>query len=244
MQYRIGICDDELTTCTELENIVHEYFDKSLYRIEVYVWNSGDKCCEDLSHGNKVDVLFLDIELPGMNGVDTGRHIRETMNDQATKIIYISSKTNYAMELFQIHPYDFLVKPYTKEKVSSLLEKIMNIEKIDRMQYSYTSNGNTYRVDYGDIINFMSNNKMIEIHLISGEKKTFRGKLKTEAAIFPKQFVKIGHSDIINMKYLKECHYDYVVMRDDTILNISQKYRSEFRQILCDYNNSGGVING
>lgn len=244
MQYKIGICDDEHVTCTELENIILRFYSYNLYKVEVYVWNSGDKCCEDIKNGNKVNLLFLDIALPGMNGVDTGKYIRETMNDQTTKIIYISSKTNYAMELFQIHPYDFLVKPYTKEKVNSLLEKIMNIEKIDRMQYVYSVHGNTYRVDYGDIINFMSNNKMIEINLINGERKTFRGKLKIEAAKLPKQFVKIGQSYIINMKYLKECHYDYVVMRDDVRISISQKYRSEFREKLCDYNNSGGSING
>lgn len=244
MQYKIGICDDELVTCTDLENIILGYYSNNLYQVEVYVWNSGEKCCEDMRHGNKVNILFLDIELPGMNGVDTGKYIRETMNDQATKIIYISSKTNYAMELFQIHPYDFLVKPYTKEKVYSLLEKVMNTEKLDRLQYSYRVNGNTYRVDYGDIINFMSSNKMIEIHLVNGEKKIFRGKLKTETATLPKMFVKIGQSDVINMKYLKECHYDYVVMRDNTRISISQKYRSEFREKLCDYNDSGGIING
>lgn len=244
MQYKIGICDDEKETCTELENIVLNYYENMLNKVDTYVWNSGNSCCENLRNGSSVDVLFLDIELPGKNGIETGKFIRDKMEDEAIKIIFISSKTNYAMELFQVHPYDFLVKPFTREKVEKLLEKILILEKKDKMRYSYIANGNRYNIEYGEIKYFMSNNKYIEVYLINEEIKSFRGKLKSELPKLPNQFVMIGQSYIINMKYLKECHYDYVVMRDNVVINISQRYRSIFREQLCEYNNSGGIING
>ena len=55
----------------------------------------------------KADILFLDIELPGMNGVSVGKYIREILEDENIFLIYISSKQNYALQLFQNHPFDF-----------------------------------------------------------------------------------------------------------------------------------------
>ncbi len=244
MKYTVGICDDEQATCSVLENIILNYFKALGYEIEVYVWNTGDSCCNDLEKKIQVNLLFLDIELPGKNGVETGKYIREYLKDEFTKIVYISSKTNYAMELFQVHPYDFLVKPLKEDRVNATLSKVLAMEQKDKMKFRYENNRNTYTLALGEIEYFSSNNKHIDIHLITGEIRSYRGKLKEELLKLPNQFVRVGQSDVIHLRYLKECHYDYVIVRSGERINISQKYRSSFKERLSEYNRMGGVMNG
>ena len=127
MIYRIGICDDEQLTCSELENYINEIFECKDDKAEIYVWNSGEALKKDISNGVKIDILFLDIELPDSNGIELGKYIRNYMKNMSMNIVYISSMTEYAMELFKIHPYDFVVKPFDKNEIENLKEHIMSI---------------------------------------------------------------------------------------------------------------------
>ena len=76
MIYRIGICDDEQLTCSELENYINEIFECKDDKAEIYVWNSGEALKKDISNGVKIDILFLDIELPDSNGIELFRSLR------------------------------------------------------------------------------------------------------------------------------------------------------------------------
>ncbi len=79
--------------------------------------------------GTNYDLLFLDIELPQINGVAVGRYIRETIKNEIIQIAYISSKQKYAMELFEMHPINYLVKPLTYEKIAKVIDKFLLINK-------------------------------------------------------------------------------------------------------------------
>lgn len=126
MIYQIGICDDENSTCSELENILIDYFKVSGLNVQVNVWNCAEDFMRDVPLKVKVDLLFLDIELPNYNGIYVGEYIRNDINNYAMHIIYVSSKTNYAMELFKIHPYDFIIKPIDKERLLRMFQSYWN----------------------------------------------------------------------------------------------------------------------
>lgn len=236
MNYHIGICDDAKSVCTDVENYVYEYFKETGDCVEVYSWDTGEKCCKDLNNKIHIDILFLDIELPGKNGVAVGKYIRELLSDANMQIVYISSKMNYAMELFQVHPYDFLIKPVEQGKVNELLGKLLLVDKQDKRFYRYTYHRNQYRIPIGKIQYLMSRNKHIEIHLYDNSVQEFTGKLKTESEKLPSQFVMIGQSYIVNLKYVVECYYDHVVMQNGSEINISQPNRALFRTRLREYN--------
>ena len=72
----------------------------------------GESLCEYLKSSSSVDLLFLDIELPKCNGVEVGKYIREKLENEETEIIYISSKTNYAMKLFLMQTDGFSCKTH------------------------------------------------------------------------------------------------------------------------------------
>ena len=68
-----------------------------------------------------MDILYLDIELFEVSGIDAGIFIRKQMENHTMQIIYISGKQSYAQQLFKVQPMDFLVKPIEEEKIEETL---------------------------------------------------------------------------------------------------------------------------
>ena len=94
----VAICDDDELLCSQLEGMLEPYRKRGLIRSEIF--HSGEKLCKALDSGKHYDLLFLDIELCVMNGIDVGKKIRDVLDNERIHIIYISAKQEYAMELF------------------------------------------------------------------------------------------------------------------------------------------------
>lgn len=227
---RIGICDDEKSTCTELEELLYECGKKFGIGLEVYVWYQGESLCEDLKN-NTLDILFLDIELLTTDGIKVGRYIRDVLDDPDLLIVYISSKSSYAMNLFKIQPFDFLIKPLVVAEVKETINKA--IKQLDRKKQSFecVSKGCRYKVLCKDIIYFYSQNKKVVLVTSQGTIE-FNEKLKNVIATLPHNFLQIHQSFLVNLDYVTECSYEEVKLQVGTRLTISQPYRKTVREAL------------
>ena len=239
--HRIGICDDEMTTCTELENLIDDFFKSRGESCDIQVWNSAETLRRDMDK-YRPNILFLDIELPFENGVSVGKYIRDELEDYAMSIVFISHKTNYAMELFQVHPYDFLVKPIQKESLFSTISKILNLEEIQNKEFRYSYNKVENSIPYGEILYFSSRNKLVIIHKCNGEEDSYYGKLVDIVGKLPFQFACISKSYIINMKYVVSWRSDSVTIGDSLRLRTAQSQRGEFKKTIHNYNMRGGEL--
>ena len=120
--YNIGICDDGKNTCASIEEMVLQYAEKNRLKIDTQVWNSGEELCRYLEQGGHLDILFLDIELIKLTGIEVGDFIRNGMEDRGMQIVYVSGHSEYAQKLFKTQPMDFLVKPVTMQQIIDSLE--------------------------------------------------------------------------------------------------------------------------
>ncbi len=235
MIYTIGICDDERSTCSELENVIVDLFREMNDDVEIQVWNSAESFMKDVPSKVNVDILFIDIQLPRLNGVDVGHYIREICNNEAMYIIYISSNASYAMELFKIHPYDFLIKPINKDKLCNTIKKLLQLNQQDKRFFIYNFNKKQYRILMADILYFESEKKNINI-ISSNNSEHYVGKLKEEINKLPSNFVMIGQSYIVNINHIKTFNSDNIVMNNNVVLKISRKYKNDFNIKMIEYN--------
>lgn len=230
----IGICDDGKETCAELENMIYEYGKKQGIKIEVSIWYSGEKLCEFLKIDNTLDLLFLDIELISTDGIKVGNFIREELENLETAIIYISSNSSYAMQLFEVQPSGFLIKPLNVDKIEKILSKSIWLYEKKNQKFEYYSKGNFYKIPYKEIVYFCSENKKINIITKEGTIQ-FNGKLKEIQLMVPHNFIMIHQSYMINLNYMLEGSYEIVKMWGGTLLNISQPYRKSVRAQIMQY---------
>lgn len=227
------ICDDEKGTCFDLEEIILKYAKEKRVPLVTEVFYSGDSLLDYLKSEN-INILFLDIELPGKNGVMVGKYIREVLEDENIFLVYISSKENYALQLFQNRPFDFLVKPIEQAKVYHVLDNIYRISGKNSVGFEFQIQNNRYRILYKDILYFQSNGRKINI-IMKKEVKTFYGKLnEIEEKIPEKNFLRIHKSYLVNRNYVREFTYEWVKMFNGDILNISKINRADVRRKILE----------
>lgn len=117
---RFAICDDE----QQHINILTDYFATHKdYHIETEAFESGEALLEAYQiQGSRFDALFIDMEMGGMNGIETANAIREI--DERVSIVFVTSHEEYAIDCFQCSPLRFLKKPLQPEKMNEALRAI------------------------------------------------------------------------------------------------------------------------
>lgn len=226
---RIAICDDERRICAQLKDMLEKISQDYSEKIEIEVFFSGEKLYEFICEGACFDLILLDIELPQINGIDVGKKIRDEMHDEITKIVYISGKDSYAMDLFDVRPLNFLIKPIKIEKLEKVIRKALILLERDNHFFEYENLYVNYKVPIKDILYFESVGKKVKI-VLSNESRELYGKLsEVEKQLSNEEFLSIHKSYLINFSHAIEYQYDYMKMSNKDILPISQKNRKAVR---------------
>lgn len=227
--YRIAVCDDERITCREIEAHLTQFMKSADVEMPVECFYSGKDFVESLKE-KSFDIVFLDIELPDQSGVKIGRYIRSVCQNQKMQIIYISSKTHYALELFQMRPLDFLVKPVEYETVERVMKIFLELFGNGSEVFEYQSGQSFYRVPYDEILYFVSEGRQIKVKTVGREGfPMFYGKMNQVLTQLNGGFVMIHKSFIINLQYIKQYTYESVTMINGDELSISRPHRKEVR---------------
>lgn len=231
--YKVAICDDEIGTCNNLEIYIEKYMEAHYISTEVDVFYTGEALCDYLEKNNEINLIFLDIELPKANGVEVGQYVRNKLKDEVTDIIYISSKTSYALDLFKCRPLDFIIKPLSYEKIENILDVVIKRNGIKSKTFEFQCEGVIQKILLQQIVYFRSDNKKIHIITCSGEEKVFNGKLIDVIDKVPTTaFLQIHKSYLVNCDYVSEYTYELVKMVNHDILNISKAHRKDVKSAL------------
>ncbi|MDD3174033.1 MAG: LytTR family DNA-binding domain-containing protein [Herbinix sp.] len=229
---RIAICDDDGYICDQLEDFIHIYEVTIMEKFNVETFVSEDELCQQLTENIFYDIIYLDIELKQLNGVEVGKIIREQMSNEITQIIYISSKENYAMQLFKTRPLDFIIKPLTYDKICETLDNALKIITANDIVFLYKKGQISYKVPIKEILYFESANRKVNIITIKGSD-TFYGTLESIAEKLP-YFINIHKSYLVNYNYVIKMEYHQLIMSNTVILPISTNNRKQVRNKLLE----------
>ena len=196
----IAIVDDDNNICVELENILMEYLKKYYLKFNIGIFYTGQEFIKYLDNENTYDIIFLDIEIGNLTGVDIGKYIRKTLDNRDTKIIYISSFNKYAMELFDLKPTNFLIKPLNKNKIIEVLKDILKDIELQSNEFIFKVKYDTFRIKYKNILYFESVklSKNIKIVTIDGTYIFFFFLSNIEEILEKNNFIKISKSILVN----------------------------------------------
>lgn len=229
--YDIGICDDGIEVCHFFKNVIQKFAESHGSMMNVRTWHTGEDLREYLESGNSLDLLYLDIELFRISGIDVAEYIRNQMEDRRMQIVYISGKQSYAQKLFKTQPMDFLVKPISKIQIEESLKLALHLLKEKAGKFRFERGKEVHYILYPDILYFCSHGRKIQIVTKAG-KEEYYGKLNEISMQLPKEFLRIHSSFFVNTEWIASYSYEQIVLENGEILNVSQKYRSEVRRFL------------
>jgi len=235
----VAVCDDDKVVGAELERALIDIFGNMQLAHEIDVFFNGEELCRHMEAGAHYDLIFLDIEFSKneINGVKVGRLIRETWQNNMVSIVYISHEKDYAFQLFEIRPLNFLVKPLEHCEIEKTIKTYLKIAGLWSGEFFYSVGRDTFKIKIKDILFIESRNKKLILYLADGETTEFYGSIKEvyHEQLRKYDFLFIHASYAVNFEYISAIRYSQLFVSDITApLPISQGRRNEIRQQYCE----------
>lgn len=228
---KIAICEDERKYAEDLEWCLQVWATNTGNNVKIRKFDNGVPLLSCINENGMFDVIFLDVEMERMNGLETAARIRE--KDFITTIIFVSQYEDYYKEAYNVHPFHFLCKPINPKKLEETMNAYMAMKRQDIEIFTFNINKARYSLCLNDIIYFYSECRHITA-VCREQKYTFYGKLndvQKELEEKNNRFLRIHQSYLVNMKYVKEFHYKELVLANGQSLLISKENRRKMREI-------------
>ena len=228
---RFAICDDDIQQGTQLANMVRTTDEA----VVCETYTSGEALVADIRDGQDFDAVFLDMEMPGMDGIAAGNAIRAI--DERLIIVFVTSHTQYAVASFQCEPLDYLVKPVEIERLCTVLEKIRHRTRKQRITITFEEGGAYVRLYCDEIVYCESSRNYAIIHTKDALYRVRMTSAELEARLEPGRFVRCHRSYIVNLEEVKKVDnegYIHLHHSKDTI-PVGAVFKKEFLKALMDY---------
>jgi DNA-binding LytR/AlgR family response regulator len=231
MPIQIAVCDDSKDDIRKLTEALYTYNDS----FQITEYTNGDFLIADcLEHEKLFDILFLDIYMPGINGIDTAVKIRTAMKDVI--IIFVSSSNEHYPEAFEVFAFNYIIKPVNPDILKSLLDQAlmnMNKERDYYIQFGYKSKN--YRILCRSILYLESRDKIILFHMTDKTTMQCYAKLDEILKQLPENlFVRCHQSFVVNIYHIKEMAETYFRV-GPAVINISKKYQKTSKDKYFEY---------
>lgn len=228
--FRIGICDDDEQFTLQMENFVSEYANKNDISVEIHTFLNAEKLFLSIREDGPFEILFLDIELGDNTGIDIGKIIRSDLKNEIMQIVFISAKEEYALQLFDIRPMNFLIKPVDYQKVAYIMDEYERLFYRHNSYFTYNVGKRTYRMYENCILYFQSQGKKIQMVTLDGTEE-FYGKLSDVVSQLNEQMFCIVHkSYVINLRYVAQYRSDSIVMVNGDEIPVSQSMKQKVKE--------------
>lgn len=224
---RFAICDDERVHINELE----EYFaQKEDLQIESEPFESGEALLDAYKQGQQsFDALFVDMEMGGMNGIETANAIRAV--DERVIIVFVTSHEEYAIDCFQCSPLRFLKKPLQPEKMNEALQAIEQQLSKKRVVVHLNFGKEQYRLYEDDIIYLESHNHKIDIYTVDETYVVNKNLNEMEDTLSANVFARAHKAFLVNLRYVRKIKGNEIYLRQcEHTIPLGRVYKSDFMQ--------------
>lgn len=232
---KIAICDDEKTLCETLRQKIETHCKNFGMVCQIFSFDSGDKLLA-LPAEKVPDILFLDIQMPGKNGMQTARELRNKNRNMI--LIFVTALSEYVYEAFDVNAFHYLVKPFNDEKLREVLNKALQHCKdipsdklIPPRVILVKRGGLSTKVPLSDIIYAEVFNRKIMLHTINGDIEYY-GKLTDLSEQTGMDFYRTHRAYLVNLQYVEKYNADTVWLKTDTVPVSKKQFAGFVRQYM------------
>ena len=223
----VAICEDERYILEELRRKVEKYINRKSLDASIKTFMSGE---ELLKAKKKFDIILLDLMLPGIDGLEVARQI-----SCRSRIIFVTSYREYAVEAFDANAVHYLVKPVTEERLFSALDRAVNqTEQMDNQALTLIKSGKTQVIFIRDILYCEVFNHQVRIHTVHGTYDYF-GTLDMLETKLDERFFRCHRSFVVNMSCVAGQEKGVAILTNGESIFISRRKQADFMQKLLNF---------
>lgn len=188
---------------------------------------------EMLSHVEKYDVIFLDVDMPQVSGENIAAYIKE--NKLRARVIFVTSHDEFVFSSFRYRPFGYIRKSHIDSELLSVIKDIKDYFEVKKEFFICSTRGNTLYFEYKDIRFLESYSHEIIIHTTSGDyafNDTLSG---LEKKLPSDRFIRTHHSYLVNCDYIFSIEKDRVILSTEQSVPLSRKRISEVKHKMMVY---------
>lgn len=233
---RIALCDDELPMLEEYGTLLEKYRIKCDEEIVYVSFHSPLELLAEIETGNGFDVLFLDVMMPGENGIDTAKEIRK--HDTNVRIIFVTSSAEYAVQSYTVGAYYYYIKPLLEESFFELMDAVTSAcKKTQVKNLIMRCKSGVERIDLDRLAYCEVIARTLIFHMDGGKTLESSGsmdKLYDKLAQY-ENFLRPHRSFLINMDYIQNISRKEVMLTNQAAIPIPHGKYSEIRNLYLEY---------
>lgn len=233
----IAVVDDEKTIREQVKKLIEDR--QPDCRIDT--WSAGEDL---LGAGKYYDIVFLDIQMEGMNGIDTARALRKKTEDIV--LIFITGVKEYVFDAFDVAAFHYLLKPIEEEKFTAVYKRAVSeavkSKKQSQKLLFLKTKSRKITLDQKSILYIESRGKKVEIHTTTGMVEVYAAIRELEKQLIG-IFYRCHRGYLVNMAFVVQyCNDSITLSNGETLILAKEKY-SEFVKVYMRYlKNRGGIF--
>ncbi|KAB1441254.1 LytR/AlgR family response regulator transcription factor [Candidatus Galacturonibacter soehngenii] len=232
MKINIAICDDNKIFCNQLKEFIERYSHDNDTRCKVSSFNSGIELLEQYTDDYKI--IILDIEMEGMNGIETALEIRK--KNQKVIMWFLTVSEAYVMDGYKAEAFRYLIKPLSYEEFAEQFkESIKWVEEKYVTPIIVEYKNETYHLEEDDILFIEVYGHKLIYHLHNKPITTIDSLKNIETKLSKSSFVRIHRSYLINLKKVKTFNKVEIIMQNNEKVPISKYKEKEFKQAYTQF---------
>ena len=179
------------------------------------------------------NIVFLDIYMPGENGVDIARSL-QTISPE-TKVVFVTTSMDHAVDAFSLNALHYLVKPVTSEDVSEVFSRLAALRPGHKEKISFSVRRESYTFYLDEICSLESIKHAVEVSLTDGRRLKVWMSLKEFEKKLDKRFMKVNRGTVVNMDHIKQMGIDTCILQDGRQFAITKRECPAIRAFYEDY---------
>lgn len=217
--YRFAVCDDNQEDMEYIEKLIRVWNQSAGYQIRIERFPSGEAFLFAYEDDPGFDVLFLDIEMKEISGIDLAQKLREL--GSGIQIVFVTGYMEYIAQGYDVEALHYLLKPVTEEKLFGVLDRAMERLKNRERELTLTLPEGIARIPLAEIryLEVMGN----YVTIYGRESYSVKRTLSQLEELLDERFYRIHRSYIVNMQLVKKCTRTEVILKDDTVLPLSRR---------------------
>ncbi|MBQ9120758.1 MAG: response regulator transcription factor [Clostridia bacterium] len=232
MYLRVGICDDEPIQTEYVASIVHGWADVRGNRVETVAFSSAEAFLFEYAEDRSYDILFLDIEMDKMNGIELAKRIRTENED--VQIVFVTGYPDFIGEGYEVSALHYLMKPVGREKLYAVLDRAAAAREKGRRYLLLPDGKKLFRVAAEDLVYGESDGHYVLLHT---EQDTHRLRMTVPELDhhLGEGFCRISRSFVVGLPHVRRIGKTGVVLDNGTELPLGRGMYDEVSQAFVKY---------
>ena len=228
----IAIVDGNEADRLRLERILKQYAVMNQLDFQIDLFSNGETFLQNYQPFQHV-VVFLDIHMDGISGIEVAKKLRE--KDDDTILAFVTNSEDHRPEAFSVFAAAYLIKPCPDEQVFRLMDHILRRRTKTAQRFSFTYDRKEYSLPFADLVSIETDGNYIRIKNRDGESFRTRMTFLQAQAQLDSRFLILMKGILVNMDYIEQIHDTLCIMRSGDKFPLRVKAKRELKQTWQNY---------